>query len=659
MNAILEALCCMRDNGQEAEAKALVTEEFHLRELEKEREKANRLSEELQVRLTELDTLGQEKQGILKTTAQLRKELELLEQDNSRLYQQSAQDRRELSAVKLAAEADKSFHQKLLEAAQEGLNGARLQAAAAERMLSEKLESFAAECSSYEQKLGNCGQQLERMTELRDEAIKQSKVLEDRVESAKEETMGLRAELSQLQALLQKPEHQKAAQGSGHHSGQEVTCGSANDTEAAGPQPARCTSDGEVFPVLDGSSFEDWDWGDLPEWVHREAQKRQWPAPMPAQIHSLAPILQGQNTTLLASTGSGKTVAFLLPIVMRIAAAAGLSPSPVALVVSNTRELSQQTAFEGQKLMQATGRSDLATVCFYGGSSKEEQIRAYKATRPQLVSGVPGRLKDVLQDKALELNRICLLVLDEADKLLVEWGDSDITCIVSQCQRANPSVSLQLVCCSATWSRQAEAMMNTYSRSPPIRIDLTMNGGEELCVRSDITQEVRQVPPDLSWDDSWTWKLERIQAYVLERFNEDATSKILVFVEQRAEVEWIVKGLPNDLRVGGLHGKLDQYKRESMLRRFQRGDLRVLVSTDLVGRGIDVADISHVIMSSIPDVTTYVHRVGRTGRGRGVAGRTMLFYEHQPIKWPHRASRLCDILDRASQEVPQWLRDLA
>jgi ATP-dependent RNA helicase RhlE len=328
--------------------------------------------------------------------------------------------------------------------------------------------------------------------------------------------------------------------------------------------------------------------------VAKALAKRGITEPFAVQRLAIADVLAGQDVLVQSPTGSGKTLAFGVPIADRLA------PNwrrPSALVLAPTRELAAQIVEEVGPVAQA---KDLFVAAVYGGVGFGPQIK--RARRAHIVVATPGRLEDLLQRGDLSVEHVRILVLDEADRML----DMGFKPAVDRIVRQTPS-KRQTLFFSATLEGATGKLANANTRDARRHVHAPRPER-----RAPVTHRFVHV-------DSQGAKLH---ALVSELRDKDA-DRALVFVRTKHGADRLVKRLgKKNVRAAAMHGNKSQSQRQKALARFERGDVQTLVATDVAARGIDVADVSHVINFDAPaDRDAYIHRVGRTGRaGRGGAG---------------------------------------
>ena len=313
-------------------------------------------------------------------------------------------------------------------------------------------------------------------------------------------------------------------------------------------------------------------------------------APFAIQQVVVGDAIAGRDVIAKSPTGSGKTLAFGIPLAERIAAECR---RPAALVLAPTRELATQIVEEIRAIAHARA---LRVTAVYGGVGLVKQAK--DAAQSHIIVATPGRLEDLLQRRAFKLDKIQMLVLDEADRMLDMGFRPAIDRIVAACPKERQTLFF-----SATLDGEAGQIAREYARDPVTH----QHGAAERRANEEI--EHRFVTVELE---------HRVEALVRELARDRELS--LVFVRTKHGADRLVKRLAgHGVKALAMHGNKSQRQREQALARFESGDVDTLVATDVAARGIDVDGISHVINFDPPaDSETYVHRVGRTGR----AGRT-------------------------------------
>ena len=318
--------------------------------------------------------------------------------------------------------------------------------------------------------------------------------------------------------------------------------------------------------------------------------------PSPIQDQTIALGLAGKDIIGIASTGTGKTAAFMLPIIQGLMT----NPQSRALIIAPTRELAQQIEQECRSLGKGTG---LTGALLIGGTSMGPQLRDLRAN-PRVVFGTPGRIMDHMERRTLSLDNFNFIVLDEVDRMLDMGFVDDVTQILKAMAPVRQSFFF-----SATMDPKVKNLINTFSNEPETISLKTSESSEN--VHQDIVRFMS--PHD---------KLDKLHDILL---NKDVT-KVIVFDETQRSVEklsqmLIERGFPAD----SIHGGKTQGQRQRALDSFKASRTTILVATDVAARGIDVADITHVINFTQPQsYQDYIHRIGRAGRA-GKIGYALTF----------------------------------
>ena len=313
--------------------------------------------------------------------------------------------------------------------------------------------------------------------------------------------------------------------------------------------------------------------------------------PTAVQTAVIEPAMAGHDLVVQAKTGSGKTAAFGIPLVEKIVAGSGEPGCPLALVLTPTRELALQVA---EELYNLSKRKETKLLAVYGGVPMGKQIAGLKVG-VDIIVGTPGRLLDHIRRGNLSLSALRMVVLDEADEMLSMGFWDDVTDLL----RMSPD-SRQTMLFSATLPYQIARAAAEFLKQPT-RLDLS---GDILTV-AEIDNCIVHVVPDIP--------KPRQLLYILET---EQPESAIIFCNTRNEAEMIAKYLTQSGFVAeALTGNFKQRDRERVMQRIKAGDLRFMVATDVAARGIDIDDLSHVILYSLPEFSeVYVHRVGRTGR---------------------------------------------
>jgi superfamily II DNA/RNA helicase len=318
--------------------------------------------------------------------------------------------------------------------------------------------------------------------------------------------------------------------------------------------------------------------------VCRALSRRGITAPFPVQRLVLKDVLAGRDVLVKSPTGSGKTLAFGIPLAERL----DVGPAPTALVLAPTRELAAQIVAELDGL---AGAKDLRVAAVYGGVGITAQ--AARAKRAHIIVATPGRLEDLLARRAFSLDRVRMLVLDEADRMLDMGFRPAIDRIVAACPKARQTLFF-----SATLDGVAGDVASRYTSNAIVHEQSAPPRDEPLVEHRFIAIRDER----------------RVEALVQELENE--RDRAIVFVRTKRGADRLVKRLDaKGVEAVAIHGNKSQGQRDRALSCFQSGRVDTLVATDVAARGIDVEGVSHVINFDPPgDHETYIHRVGRTGR---------------------------------------------
>ena len=322
--------------------------------------------------------------------------------------------------------------------------------------------------------------------------------------------------------------------------------------------------------------------------------------PTPVQIQSIPPILEGKDVVVCAQTGTGKTAAFVLPLLHRLHTNSG-NPKPRILVLTPTRELANQ-------IKQATStygkflKFKIANLV--GGASYHQQIRDLK-NNPHIIVATPGRLIDHLENKRIDLSQIETLVLDEADRMLDMGFIQDVQ-FIAKCTPANR----QTLLFSATVD-QALTKIVQHLLKNQIHIDLSKKEISSPLIEQIFYKSQHQ-----------QHKMQLLK-HLLKNEN---IFKAIIFSATKINAEKMAHQLSHDgFSAASLHGDLKQRVRERTVEQLKRGKIQFLVATDVAARGIDISDVTHVINYDLPKFSEdYVHRIGRTGRA-GKSGIAISF----------------------------------
>jgi ATP-dependent RNA helicase DeaD len=320
----------------------------------------------------------------------------------------------------------------------------------------------------------------------------------------------------------------------------------------------------------------------------------------PIQETTIPPIMEGKDVIGKAESGSGKTLAFAIPIVEKVTYPKNIQ----ALVLTPTRELAEQVCKEIQKISKYMKTRAIAV---YGGKSIEMQARAFGQVN--VVVATPGRLMDHIRRNNIDLRHVNTLVLDEADRMLDMGFIDDIKFILRYIPRER-----QTLLFSATFSDDIRRIISNYMKDP-ILIELNK---EKPSVKT-----VKQLAYIVKENE----KLQCLD-YIL---NHEKPQLALIFCSMKIKSDRLHRELSRFYNIGVIHGDLNQNQRERVLADFKNRRIIYLIATDVAARGIDVKDISHVINYDMPnDIETYLHRIGRTARA-GASGKSITFVTPEEI----------------------------
>jgi ATP-dependent RNA helicase RhlE len=323
----------------------------------------------------------------------------------------------------------------------------------------------------------------------------------------------------------------------------------------------------------------------LSQAMQRQLANANFIHPTPVQAAALPPALEGRDVLATAQTGTGKTLSFLIPLAERMAAS---GKDARALVLLPTRELAMQVLEAWRDLTQSQAKA--ALVC--GGLAEGPQLNAIRRGA-RLIVATPGRLEDYLSRGLMNLSSVKMLVLDEVDRMLDMGFKPAIQRIAAMLPKDR-----QTLCYSATLSPAIREVASLYLKNP-VRIEID----SKLRPSPNVKLQTFEVPVD---------KKQELLQHLLETHK----GSFMVFVRTKHGADRVARRLSRaGFTAAPIHGDRSQSQRSSALRGFAEGRHRVLVATDVVARGIDVADVAHVVNFDLPkEAEDFVHRVGRTGR---------------------------------------------
>ncbi|HWZ65644.1 MAG TPA: DEAD/DEAH box helicase [Patescibacteria group bacterium] len=332
--------------------------------------------------------------------------------------------------------------------------------------------------------------------------------------------------------------------------------------------------------------------------LQKNIQEKGFTNPSPIQDQAIPAGLAGQDVIGIANTGTGKTIAFALPVLQKLLD----NPTSKALIMAPTRELAQQIEQECRAIAKGSG---ILGAILIGGAPMMPQLRDLR-DRPRVVIGTPGRIKDHLNRGSLNLSTFNVIVLDEVDRMLDMGFVNDIRSILSLAATERQSFFF-----SATLDNKVRDLIETFATEPVV---ISVKHGDTV---DTIDQNVITY-------SSKEQKIDKLHDLLIDK----NVSKAIIFDETQRSVERLHLTLQErGFKTDAIHGGKSQGQRQRALQRFKANDVTILVATDVAARGIDVADITHVVNYSTPQsYEDYVHRIGRAGRA-GRVGYALTFVE--------------------------------
>ncbi|XP_001952274.1 probable ATP-dependent RNA helicase DDX43 [Acyrthosiphon pisum] len=383
-------------------------------------------------------------------------------------------------------------------------------------------------------------------------------------------------------------------------------------------------------PVLKFShAFEDY-----PD-ILEEIQKQKFEVPSPVQCQTWPVIMSGHDLIAIAQTGTGKTLAFLLPAFIHI----DFQPTPRSerkgpsiLVLAPTRELVLQIESEVKKYSY----KGIKAMSIYGGASSGKQKEVLRKG-VEIVIATPGRLNDFVGSGAIDLSDVTFLILDEADRMLDLGFEPQIRVSLL---RVRPD--RQTIMTSATWPPGVKRLAKSYTTNP-IQV---MVGSLDLTTVNTVKQDILIMDEE----EKEVWLDDFLKSC-------SADDKIIIFVNRKVTVDQLSSDLcMKGYIVESIHGGREQCDREMALESLRNGEVNILIATDVASRGIDINDITVVINYDFTkDIEEYVHRVGRTGR----AGKTGLAITLMTRRDWGKAKDLVEVMEKSGQDVPPELQEMA
>jgi superfamily II DNA/RNA helicase len=476
----------------------------------------------------------------------------------------------------------------------------------------------------------------------RKKAKKENK-LSDETEKPKEEEKKEKKEKKQKKKKKEKKEKEET-----------VTVTDTPATDAVNKDDSNGTSSDAADQLVSWNSFAE---APFEAPIQRALSNAGFEKPSPIQAKAWPVALSGKDLIGVARTGSGKTLGFLLPIFHRIstkdfpkganeniqAHSHSSTPSPMALVVSPTRELAIQIHGECVKFGAPIG---ITSACLYGGTSASAQIQELRKMAPQIVIATPGRLCDLIDRKpaCLTLKLCHFVVLDEADRML----DMGFEPQLKQITAALPEkASRQTLFFTATWPKAIRKVASRFLRSGKDTVEIFLGEGTadgELVANKSVKQTFVEAQ-----DDVKDKKLYDLLCGL------DEKASVVIFANTKRRVDFIAKLFWQEgFTTCAVHGDKQQHERDASLKKFVSKECAILVATDVAARGLDIKGVTHVINFDMArDCDSYVHRIGRTGRA-GEVGEAITFWNPDYDKACSPA--LVKIARDAGHEVPAFLK---
>ena len=341
---------------------------------------------------------------------------------------------------------------------------------------------------------------------------------------------------------------------------------------------------------------------DIQPLLKENIEAKGYVTPSPIQDQAIPHALEGKDVIGIANTGTGKTAAFAIPILNRLLN----DKDSRAIIIAPTRELAQQIEAE---CISFAKRSGLNGVVLIGGAPMGRQLQGL-SRHPNVVIGTPGRMKDHIERRSLDLSRFNLVVLDEVDRMLDMGFINDIRLILNRAAEKRQSLFF-----SATIDHKINTLIQTFMTNP---VTVSVKQGD---TSDNVEQNVVRY-------NSPSEKIGKLHDLLVD----SEVKKVLVFDDTQRSVEKLSKELlSRGFKANAIHGGKTQGQRQRALSQFKDNNISVLVATDVAARGIDVTDISHVINYSTPSsYDDYIHRIGRAGRA-GKTGNALTFISRTSV----------------------------
>ena len=355
--------------------------------------------------------------------------------------------------------------------------------------------------------------------------------------------------------------------------------------------------------------------------------------PTSVQKYSISYVLDGQDLLVTSQTGSGKTAAFMLPVLTQLLKNQ-LQFSPSVVVLAPTRELALQIQDQTNKFSRGT---NIRTVCVYGGTPIYNQLKELNYPCNILIA-TPGRLIDILKRGNLTLSNVQFLILDEADRMLDMGFEPQIREVIEGYD-IPPVSERQTLLYSATFPREVQNLARSFMKPDMTRIEVGLQDAPSLI------DKMFEYCPEHSKLSALLGALEKVDG------------PTLIFAERKTSVDRIEEFLYDEgCAVVAIHGDRDMRDRLAALKAFTNGRAKIMVATDVAARGIDIPNVAHVINLDLPtDLDSYIHRIGRTGRaGRHGVATSFWNETNEPF-----LQVLINHFNQTNQEIPEGLQDFA
>ncbi len=352
----------------------------------------------------------------------------------------------------------------------------------------------------------------------------------------------------------------------------------------------------EQEPYIPIHSFQDYPLHGL---LQANILEKGFEQPSQIQDQAILPALEGKDVVGIANTGTGKTAAFMLPLLTKLLK----NRNQKTLIVAPTRELALQIQEEGRAFGKG---SKLFDALLIGGAPIKKQLKDLQK-RPEIIIGTPGRIKDHLDRGSLKLDTVSTVVLDEVDRMLDMGFVNDIRQILHLVPAQR-----QLLFFSATLEPKIKALIDTFTKDP-------------ITIMARTSETSDNVEQTIQHYFEKTDKIEKLHELLIA----EGTEKTLIFCETKHGSDKLTKELTaRGFKADAIHGNKSQNQRQRALKKFKQAEVDILVATDVAARGLDIDNVSHVINYDVPHTwEDYTHRIGRTGRG-GNLGTSVTFVTH-------------------------------